>query len=229
MKTIQFIPADSKELALGHPEPAKLEVPDWYRKGEAHITLPNGKEANGMKACIPFLDVMISGYMLVTPFDIQVTIVDGQQKIGWDTENPNFKEFIHERPHQMGATIPRPAGHAVNGLIWQSHWGWKTPRGWSSVVTHPYNRYDLPFTTLSAFMESDKFISNGNIPFFLKEGFEGVIPAGTPFAQILPIKRASWRHTWSYNLTSYIRDLGQRVHLNEHYYKKFNWVRKIYE
>jgi hypothetical protein len=30
------------------------------------------------------------------------------------------------------------------------------------------------------------------MPFFLREGFTGVIPAGTPFVQILPFKRENW-------------------------------------
>jgi hypothetical protein len=34
--------------------------------------------------------------------------------------------------------------------------------------------------------------SYGNLPFFLKEGFEGIIPKGTPIAQIIPFKRESW-------------------------------------
>jgi hypothetical protein len=228
MKAIQFIPAGPKEQSLGHPIPVKAVVPDWYKKGEAHFKVGD-QQLDGMKACVPFLDVMVSGYVLVTPFDIKVTIEDGNQRVGWDTDSPGFMNFIGERPKALGETIPRPIGHSPNGLTWASHWGWKTPRGWSTLVTHPYNRYDLPFTTLSALVDSDTYASNGNIPFFLKEGFEGVIPAGTPFAQVIPIKRASWTHSYAYGMTKVIRDLGVRTRLNEHFYKKFSWVRKQYE
>jgi len=229
MKAIQFIPSGSKEHSLGHPQPVKTTVPEWYKKGEAHLTSPNGEKMPAMKACVPFLDVMVSGYVLVTPFDIKVTIEDGNQRIGWDTESPMFRGFVEERPKELGATIPRPAGHSPNGLVWSSAWGWKTPRGWSTIVTHPFNRHDLPFTTLSAIVDSDSYTANGNIPFFLKEGFEGIIPAGTPFAQIVPIKRASWVHSYAYSMTKVIQDLGARTRLNEHFYKKVNWVRKKYE
>lgn len=229
MKAIQFIPATTKEQSLGHPVPMKSVVPDWYKKGEAHLTASSGKEIPGMKACVPFLDVMISGYVLVTPFDIKVTLEDGNQKVGWDTDSPKFKEFIGERPKELGSTIPRPAGHSPNGLVWSSQWGWKTPRGWSTIVTHPFNRYDLPFTTLSAIVDSDKYTGNGNIPFFFKADFEGVIPAGTPFAQLIPVKRSSWIHSYAYSMTKVILDLGSKTRLNEHFYKKTMWVRKIYE
>jgi len=229
MKAIQFIPATSKEYALGHPVPVKSVVPEWYKKGELYFKSPDGSLIDGMKSCIPFLDVMVSGYVLVTPFDIKVTIEDGNQKIGWDTENPVFKQFIGERPKALGETIPRPAGHSPNGLVWASQWGWKTPRGWSTIVTHPFNRYDLPFTTLSAMVDSDRYAANGNIPFFLREGFEGVIPAGTPFAQLIPIKRSSWTHRYAYSMTKIISDLGAKTRLNKHFYKKIIWVRKKYE
>jgi len=226
MKLIEFIPSQPKNIAAGYPEPGKSHVPKWYKEGEIHFTTPDGDVVNGMKSCVPFLDVMISGYMLTTPTDIHVTInEDGKQKLGWDYPGP----VLTERPAQMGATIPRPAGHSVNGLIWESQWGWKTPRGWSVLVTHPYNRFDLPFITVSGFMESDKFISNGNIPFFIREGFEGIIPKGTPYAQLIPVKRASWTHRHAFELMDIAKELGKKVHLNTHFYKKFNWVRKIYE
>jgi hypothetical protein len=31
-----------------------------------------------------------------------------------------------------------------------------------------------------------------HFPFLLKKGFEGIIPAGTPLAQIIPFKRDNW-------------------------------------
>jgi len=30
------------------------------------------------------------------------------------------------------------------------------------------------------------------MPFFIVKGFTGVLPAGTPYAQILPFKRENW-------------------------------------
>jgi hypothetical protein len=33
------------------------------------------------------------------------------------------------------------------------------------------------------------------MPFFLIKGFTGVIPAGTPYAQLIPFKRENWEST----------------------------------
>jgi hypothetical protein len=229
MKHIQFIPTDPESFALGKPRPAKDVIASWYKKGELTFTGPNGSLIDGMKACIPFLDVMISGYVLVTPIDITVTLnEDGTQSVNWDGPEC-LRAFVGERPKALGSTIPRPAGHSPNGLVWSSRWGWKTPRGWSTLVTHPFNRHDLPFTTLNAFMESDTYIGAGNIPFFLKEGFSGVIPAGTPFAQLIPVKRATWSHSVSYGMSKVAHALGGITRANNHFYKRKHWVRKKYE
>jgi hypothetical protein len=55
-------------------------------------------------------------------------------------------------------------------------------------MTHPLNRTDLPFYTLSGIVDSDNYMGEGKVPFFIKKDFTGIIPAGTPIVQIIPIK-----------------------------------------
>lgn len=227
MKLIRFTPAIAdKDRMLFEPIPVKKVVPEWYRLGESSYTEADGKESPGMKTCAPFLDVMLTGYVLITPFDIYVgKNEDGSHNIRWNGPE-EWSTFIGERPQELGATIPRPAGHSPNGLVWASKWGWRTPRGWSTIVTHPYNRFDLPFMTLSGVIDSDKFLANGNIPFFIKDGWVGVIPAGTPYAQIIPFKRKAWKKVADYGLIKKVHDEGIEVRTKP--YKKFLWVKKIY-
>lgn len=230
MRLIRFVPdIDDKELMLLEPTPAKEHVPDWYRKGESAVDMGPGKDQHsGMKSCAPFLDVMLTGYCLVTPFDIYVgKNEDGSQNVRWNGP-PEWSKFIEERPTSLGATIPRPAGYGPNGLVWSSKWGWKTPRGWSTLVCHPLNHHELPFFTLSGTIESDKFIACGNIPFFLQKDWFGVIPAGTPIAQIIPFKRKSWKKVADYGLFRVAKKQGEQVRLQDKSYKKTLWVRKDY-
>jgi hypothetical protein len=50
------------------------------------------------------------------------------------------------------------------------------------------------FEILPAIIDTDKAITQINLPFVLKDlKFEGTIPAGTPIAQIIPFKRESWK------------------------------------
>lgn len=230
MKIISFF-ADKKIGDYGQPAPMKSFIPQWYKDSEAMwLDKDTGEMAAGLKKCIPVLDALVSGYTLTLPYDVYISIVkeSGDFKISWNLPE-GVDSFIDERPVELGATMPRPAGHYPNHMVWHGQWGIKTPRGWSVLITHPLNRFDLPFTTYSAIMDSDKFSAPGNIPFFIKEGFEGVIPAGTPIAQILPIKRAKWvMNKNNPGLVNLIHEQGELVRKPDTTYKKKLWVRKDY-
>jgi hypothetical protein len=228
MKLIHFF-SDKDRYNLGQPVPIKGLLPEWYRKAESSYQRDD-KPMPGLKKCVPFLDAMLSGYSLVTPFDIHIRHrEDGSLDITWDGPE-SFKDYVIERDHKQGETIPRPAGHLPNHLAFASPWGFKTPKGWSILVTHPLNRFELPFTITSGIIDSDEFGTGGNLPFFLRADFQGIIPAGTPIAQIIPIKRADWHHVPN--------NAGMR-HLNPvqalfvrqegNSYKKKFWHRKKYD
>lgn len=227
MKIIRFFSPKSPHN-IGQPEPIKNFVPEWYRRAETTY-VEKGVEHAGLKKCVPYLDAMISGYAIVTPTDIFVSKnEDGSLKLGWNGTDVSAN-FIMERPKASGETMPRPEHHYPNHLVFSGFWGVKTPRGWSLLFTHPLNRQDLPFTTLSGIVDSDKFSASGNIPFFIKEDFTGVIPAGTPIVQLIPIKRAKWsmikndKGLWD---LEHIQ--GEAARNPETSYKKKSWIRKVY-
>lgn len=227
---IKFMKFFAREefLDLGRPEPMKGLVPEWYKKAELTYMSDHGEEAAGLKKCVPVLDALISGYALTAPCDFYISEKeDGTLDIRWDGPE-SFATFIMERPKELGATMPRPEGHHENHLVWSGVWAMETPRGYSLLVTHPLNRFDLPFTTYSGIMDSDKFISNGNIPFFIKKGFTGVIPKGTPIAQLIPIKRKRWRMIIDKGMQN--KDLFNSilVRKEETTYKRIMWQKKEY-
>lgn len=231
MKIIRFFSRKDFEN-LGQPIAAKKVLPEWYRNSENTFVNPEDpekKEVAGLKKCVPFMDAMISGYVLTTPMDIFVSKnEDGSLKLGWNSSEI-FNDFVSERPKALGEHMPRPAGHHPNHLAFKGFWGFKTPRGWSTLVVHPLNRHDLPFTITSGIMDSDKYSTSGNIPFFIKEDFVGVIPAGTPFAQLIPIKRESWKAISNDQGLVYLDSLqGETVRLPGKSYKKLFWQRKEY-
>jgi hypothetical protein len=239
MKIIKFF-AEKDYLNLGQPFPAKKFMPEWYRKAET--TYPSeGEEYPGLKTCMPFLDTLISGYVLRTPVNIYVNEEKTDEKIShlfnnkennlrirWDGPE-SLQHFIMERPQESGATMPRPAGHYPNHLVFSEFWSIKTPRNWSLLMTHPLNRHDLPFTTSSGIIDSDKWFAPGNVPFFIKKGFSGIIPEGTPFAQIIPIKRDTWKMAIDPGLTDSSYKQGHLARNGETSYKKIMWQRKRYE
>jgi hypothetical protein len=231
MKIIRFFSRKEYEN-LGQPLPAKRFIPEWYKNSETTFINPEDpqqQEVAGVKKCVPFVDAMLSGYVLTTPMDIFVSKNDdGSLKLGWNSSDI-FKDFVSERPKALGEHMPRPAGHCPNHLSFKGFWGFRTPKGWSTLVVHPLNRHDLPFTITSGIMDSDKYSTSGNIPFFMKEDFVGVIPAGTPFAQLIPIKRESWKSVANDQGLVYLDSLqGETVRTPGKSYKKLFWQRKEY-
>lgn len=227
MKLIRFFTNNTKSL-LGQPKPIKLTIPDWYKHAESTYKAKDGSDAAGLKKCMPYVDIMMSGYALTLPLDITVSKnKDGTMSISY--EESEMGEFIHERPAELGYTMPRPFGFAPNHLAYKSPWGWKVPKGFSVLVTHPFNRVDLPFHVVSALMDSDEFFASGNIPFFIREDFEGTIPAGTVFAQLLPVKREDWKMVENdQSLLSKAAYQGRVARDPKYGYKRVMWHRKEY-
>lgn len=228
MKFIKFFTDKAKE-PYGRPIPAKFVIPEWYKNAESVYTIGNGEQAAGTKKCMPFVDSMMSGYVLRFPFDVEVSKSDSGEILFSYPKTP-VGEIIHERPKELGATIPRPPGFAPNHLAFSGFWGIKTPKGFSLLVTHPLNRHELPFHTISAIMDSDEFFAPGNIPFFIKEDFEGIIESGTPIAQLIPIKRESWVMVdKADNLKKKANYRGMLARMVDFNYKKTMWHRKEYK
>lgn len=239
MKLIRyFVPQNKRGFA--EIKPSKNFIPSWYKKAETFFEDEFGNKNAGLKTCMPYLDSLISGYMLTTPVNIYVNQKENSldhvfQKneedliIRWDGP-PQFNEFIKERPQGSGATMPRPANHYPNHLIFDGFWTIKTPRGYSLLLTPPLNRYDLPFTTSSGIIDSDKYFAPGNIPFFLKKDFSGLIPKNTPIAQIIPIKRNDWS---LFENDPYLSEKGmiqgETVRNKQTNYKKGFWQKKRYQ
>lgn len=210
MKKIVFniTPVDDPSVILS-PQPASQFVPQWYKDGERFVSRTDGTinirneedKSGGLKSCMPFLDSIISGYIQPLSSAIEITKNNGVDPVEFryvvENENGEYVDgpdlgLISERSGDIGHTMPRPAGYTKNHMVWTGKWGWKLPRGWSMIITHPMNQFQLPFITASGFMESDRFTSSGNIPWYIKEGFTGIIPKGTPMFQLIPVKREKW-------------------------------------
>lgn len=187
--------AGSSDSAIKLPPPrsAKTFVPEWYKKAQQFIggkmvARESGGINKDLKLCVPFLDALTTGYCVELPCD--VLIERDARGVGFFWHE--FPEPLEMRSKDLATTMPRPAGHDEDMYAWKLDWATITPPGYSVLITHPLNRFDLPFTTTSGVMDTDKYSNGGKVPFFLKEGFTGVIPAGTPIMQIIPIKRESW-------------------------------------
>jgi len=232
MKII-FTDIQNPNGVLAKPKPASNYIPEWYKKAKPY-TDPSGKKAPTLdgtpnatvKRCMPLYDMMTAGYIMETPYDIYVRQTDDGPYFQWGhTDAIAFQDVQQFQNHPYSREID----YAVRIVI---PWSIKTPKGWSIMVLEPQHHEPGPITCASGIVDTDDF----SIPFnmFLKlrdPNFEGMIPAGTPFLQIIPFKREAWkselggkkeRAKFDYDISKFKTVFFDR-------YKKFWWKRKDYK
>ena len=216
---ITFVPGTKKiEDFVMSPQPAKKIIPDWYKN------IKSGKDFSNVKQCVPFLDSISSGYIQTTWCDINITEEENEIKVIFDSEVP----IVGRREK---SDMPVDKSFYGTEFIWHRPWSTVLPDGYSAIVVHPLNRVDLPFITMSGIIDFDKSIHApiGNIPFFIKKGFTGTIPAGTPMFQIIPFKREDWEsENQPYSDIFWQKKLDERKNTPS-IYKKRLWQRKSYK
>lgn len=194
MKIIKFVPTSLEaEEVVPPPRPSANYVPDWYKSKKRFDGQPFSVAIKnrdyGLKSCVPFLDSMINGYIQETWCDIHVDYNEKTKTL--DYEYSTFPKIIS---HREKTSVDMGNSFYPFEMLWLTAWVPHMPKGYSTLITHPFNHVELPFFVLDAIIDSDKFLNFqvGNIPFYFKNDFTGVIPAGTPMYQIVPIKRESW-------------------------------------
>ena len=204
---IEFRPWNKTvDRVIDPPVPASKMVPDWFKNLPIY-TNTDVQECIGhdggtnltMKSCMPALDSFMTGYMLTLPCDIIfVDPTKYKNRVLWEV---SWQVISSHNSKQVGGMAP--LGYEEHPFKWEGVWEVHMPKGYSFLITHPFYRYDLPFMTTTAVVDGDNYTRPLNLPFFLKQGFVGTIPKGTPIAQIIPIKREVWHHTVSgYNADS---------------------------
>jgi hypothetical protein len=208
----------------GDMVPAIKTTPEWYKKIPRKAKDSKGVELGTVKTCIPFLDALTTGYHIVLDQDIFVdTSNDGMNP----TIRYNIADSIGVREPVQTHPMPSPHGYVDEHYVWKTKVGWKLPEGYSAVYCHPLNRFDLPFWTVSGIVDADAGISRGNIPFYLKEGFSGVIKKGTPILQIIPFKREDW--VSKHNQEIFHETQSQSDRGPHDWYRKWGWKKKSYK
>jgi len=210
--------------------PAKKHIPDWYKKipkffDNEFFTVGEGFKKT-VKNCMPILDSFLTGYMVVLPQDLYITNKDGNPYISWQ-----FAKFPPVWRDKVAHANLIPFGHYPTEYVWNFGVANTIPIGYSLLVTHPLNRHDLPFTTLTGIIDGGFLMPpTGNIPFYVKKDFEGIIPQGTPIAQLIPFAQENWKSKKTKDLVKKSNnqvDKSRSIMLG--WYKKTFWTQKKYE
>lgn len=181
------------EPILPKPVLAKTGLPDWLKAmpSEAKSETLGGAAVRTVKHCPPFLDAIGTG--LLMPLACDLTMSDGD--LSWDWSPPAMPDQLISRA-PIGVHVPdqlagSPLADGRFAVKFMNFWTLSVPKGWSILFTHPLNRDDLPFRTLSGLVDCDRF-GDGLVHFpaqWTDPDFQGTLPAGTPVAQAIPFER----------------------------------------
>jgi hypothetical protein len=195
------------------PDSTQNTIPDWYKNADRFAKDPDTNEYYDAppnfcpfpkegtindygkiptwKACPSIMDCFLTGYILKTPCDLTF-FKNESGAINVKVEDIRHKDFCTQRPPMP--QFEQPLGYYKDHFAWSPDWGLEVPEGYSCLYITPMNRFDLPFLNTVGIVDNDKVHISGSFPFFLVYGWEGTIPAGTPYMQILPFKREDWEH-----------------------------------
>jgi hypothetical protein len=194
--TLRFRCPSELEGLLPPPTPAAQGLPDWLRTmpAQAFSALAGGED-DTVKRCPPVVDAMTAGFLI--PLFCDVRIEAGE--FSWDADLPPSRDVDYARSpvgvHDAAQVAGTPLFDPDQFLIkFHNLWTIEAPPGYSLLFTHPVNRFDLPFVTLTGLVDCDRYRDGWiNFPAAWRDpGFRGVLPRGTPVAQCFPIRREAW-------------------------------------
>jgi hypothetical protein len=201
-------------LKEDYPIPTKLNIPEWYKKLEHNLF------NKSVKGCMPFLDTLTSGYLLKIPQDFNLRHnVDNKNEKGEEFKD-SFQTFglyqyspvLHGKSINLNSGIDNHSIEQVEGspLIGKNKnlpfykiynpWKIKTPKGYSCLFVPPLNNSDDRFSIIPGIVDTDTFPNEINFPIVINGDkypvLETTIKKGTPYVQIIPFKRDSWKMTF---------------------------------
>jgi hypothetical protein len=194
------------------PVPAAQGLPDWFRAmPQQAFSGVIGGEDDTVKRCPAFVDAMTCGFLI--PLFCDLVVENGE--FSWDSDLPPGGSVDYARSpigfHDAGQVAGTPLFDADRFLIkFHNLWTIEAPSGYSLFITHPANRFDLPFTTITGWVDCDRYCDAWiHFPAHWRdEGFSGVLPKGTPVAQCIPVRREPWVARTS----AFTPDEAQRTH-----------------
>jgi hypothetical protein len=212
---------------LTPPIAAARGLPDWFKVMPplASSELMSG-ETETVKRCPPFIDAMSRGFLICLWCDL---VVD-RGALRWDHDLPVGRQVSYPRapigfhdPSQMsGAPLIDPDRFLIK---FHNLWTIEAPEGYTVLFTHPVNRLDLPFTTLTGIVDCDRYHDSWvHFPAYWHDlDFQGVLTKGTPIAQCVPLKRESWEvriQAFSDEEAGRVRDLTSEIGREKGVYRR---------
>lgn len=184
---IEFLCAEEDWGVIPPPVPARKVIPKWFKALPGK--LKDGLESSTIKRCNPFLDALSVGWIIPLAADVEFTTNEDASGVSykWSFYKPMIEN--HGKSQITTNKEPHPDEHKPP-MKFLNHWIIRVPKGYSLLFVPPLNRPDPRFTCLSGLVDADGYYEFINFPFqFHEKNFQGIIEAGTPLVQVIPIKR----------------------------------------
>lgn len=190
------------------PKPASSFVPDWYKDMQSYVggkkvPMEEGHTSATVKRCMPVFDATVSGYIITSYTDVYISQREvikhesGKEPVleglaPW-YQWPSFTAIeFHPKTQAPGYVGQDKMPQNSSYPKWINSWAIKTPPGYSCLFIPPVHRESV-FSILPGVVDTDGYNNAINFPFVLHDWeYEGIIPAGTPLAQVIPFKRDNW-------------------------------------
>jgi hypothetical protein len=200
MKKIKFYPFSGETAIFAvEPQQASKFLPSWYKKTSTMIDnggMSFGQPGTTVKKCMPIFDLISAGYIVSAPCDIYLDSTN-PEKLEWSIplglmsfQADMFAIHAKEQYDTMPVNLQI---HHKDLLRIFPFWAVGTPKGYSSIFLQPAYSDHSPLTALQAIVDTDTFITDGHLSFWVEKDFKGVIKQGTPLIQVIPFKREAWQ------------------------------------
>lgn len=230
---IEFLCYEEDFGVIPKPYPSRKLMPDWYKALPAFKENQKGLGANNstLKRCPPFLDAMCIGWII--PLAADVEFKTNSDASGIDYKWTYERQMVDNHYNWQVSTpdCPNPDSHKPP-LKWRNWWAIKVPPGYSVLFIPPLNRPESRFTCLSGMVDCDGYFEFVNFPFFFNiPNFYGVIEAGTPLMQAIPIRRDAIIKNgvvrpWNKEDHKESKKTQRRYSVSQNIYRNFIWKRK---
>lgn len=190
-----------------YPTPIKTNLPEWYKKLEFDYV-----RNRTIKGCMPFLETLLSGYLLKLPVDIHIQHMkkEGRDYSNIEPSSKKFHDYCEEKKINLNFNDYHPVEQLKgcpfekkNGLGFPyrkliNPWKIKTPPGYSCLFLNPMNNTPQDFFEIvPGIVHTDQFELEVNFPIILNKEKYGdmdlLLKKGLPYVQVIPYKRENWK------------------------------------
>jgi len=212
--------------------PAKKSIPDWYKNLETYMNegkdsldtmIENSGVHKTIKACVPVLDYLTSGYMIKSTIHMKIK--------NNNTEKESGISYMTSDTTMVGTHSHKQCPVHIEGekktyFKFNSPWTITTPKGYSCLFYQPfYENLDPSFRLMPAIVDTDTYDKPINFPGYITKNREVEIMPGNTLMCVFPFKR----ETWSSDIVLEEKKKSLFDHFIHGAYRKVFWRQKIYK